>query len=525
MVGTLSPTVGATSARGLFDGPMKTGINNLHKSGVRTSLPTGPQSMPGLTAWYDFSDANYLTLVSTAISQVLDKSGNGNNSDVQSTGTKRPTLTAAALNGLSVATFDDGDTLIATAATSLFAIAGGASTVFSVAKRQSEDAVNDQIYMLGEGTSQRNAMRFESTAGSIRYLSRTADAGGLTSTGHTNTNYQIIMGRRSGTTQALAVNGGAEATNENGQDEPDISRLYIGSRGDIDAFLTGGIAELLFYNRSLSAAERNIVGLYLANKWGLYYPGAAWLSAFSSVEQELIASQKLTKEVATALFSSVVAWYRARSTSLTLVGTAITQMLDVSGNGNHTDVQGTATMRPTFDATGINGVGIANFDGGDQLTLPSSLYSIPNGSSTLFVVANRTSEDGTNDGIFCLGTGIVNKLLMLYPVTSGSIQYRSSSAGSGGVFSTGNTNTDPNIIMGRRSGTTQAIAVNGGAETSDSNASDDNTIDAGLIGRTVNNLLLTGRIAEIILFNTSLTADQINIIEAWLGTQYNITIA
>lgn len=492
--------------------------------------PFTPASIGGnsLKAWYDFSNSSYLTLSATAITQALDRSGNGNHTSVQSTGTKRPTFTTGALNGLSVASFDNGDTLSFSSKPTLFAVPNGANTVFTVSKRADEPGVADYVFSLNEGagnTSGRLRSFFAGTAGSIAYASRTASNNSVNSTGNTNTNYNIIVGRRSSTTQAISVNGGSETTNASGEDESGIDGGWVGSNADSDSYLNGNIAEILVYNRSLSASEISQVAIYLADKWGLYYPGARWLNAFSAVEQELIASQKLTLEVATALFNSVVAWYRMRSSSLTLSSTAITQMLDVSGNGNHTSVQGTSTMRPTFNATGLNSLGTAEFDGGDRLVLPQAVLNIANGSTTTFAVAERSAEDATNDPIYSIGTSTNNKNLFLYATTAGNITYRNNSAASGGATITGITNTDWNVITGRRSGSTSAIAVNGSAETTAATATDAGTVDNGYVGGGLNSLFLTGGIAELIFFNASLSAAQIDIMEAWLGTQYNITIA
>lgn len=227
-----------------------------------------------------------------------------------------------------------------------------------------------------------------------------------------------------------------------------------------------------------------------------------------------------------AAVGDLVAWYDfSDSAALTLASTAITQALDLSGRGNHTAVQGTGTSRPAFAANQQNGLAMATFDGGDQLLFPQAVLDVAAGNNTIFAVANRTSEDGSNDGIFSVGTGTTNYLMIFYPGTAGQVQYRSRVFGAGGVISTGNTNTNVNIITGRREGTTQAVSVNGGAEVTDANGGDAPTKDAGQLGNTLNGLFLTGRLGELFFYNRSLASAEMIAVRAYLSTKWGVTLS
>ena len=217
------------------------------------------------------------------------------------------------------------------------------------------------------------------------------------------------------------------------------------------------------------------------------------------------------------------AWYDfSQSSYLTLSSAAITQALDRSGNGNHTAVQATGTARPTFDATGLNGKGVATFDGGDFLTLPSALYTIPSGDNTLFIVSKRTSEDGTFDSPLCMGeNGVNNGYVMLYSNVAGSCLFRNRQVGGSLATTTGDTNTDFQILRGRREGTTQGMSVNGGTEATLTTATDPTTVDIGYIGATaVSSLFLTGEIAEILIYNRSLTTAEISLVNTYLNNKW-----
>lgn len=224
-------------------------------------------------------------------------------------------------------------------------------------------------------------------------------------------------------------------------------------------------------------------------------------------------------------FLGLRAWYDASHASyLSLSGAAITQFLDRSGNGNHTGVQGTSTARAQHAASQINGLPAATFDGGDGYDLPSALYSIPNGANTVFAVAKRTSEDASIDGIFSLREAGNARLVLFYLNTAGNISYRSNQGGTV-VSQSGNTNTNFQILHGRRSGTTQAVTANGQAETTDTNGLDESGCDGGRIGEGSTGLYLTGSLAELLIYNRSLSVREIAQVERYLSNKYAIPLA
>lgn len=226
-----------------------------------------PNRLSGLSAWYDFTKSEFLTLSATAITQALDRSGNGNHTAVQGTSTKRPTFASNQLNGLPLATFDGGDTLDLPSA--LYVLPNGAWTVFVVSKRNSETANANRLVSFTEGGLERANLSYGSAAGNVGFASRTAAGGGVASTGNTNTNYQILTAFRSGTTQSVQVNNGTATTNSGGLSESGIDAGHIGSLADASGYLTGGIAEILLYNRALTAGEIVQVNTYLSRKYAI----------------------------------------------------------------------------------------------------------------------------------------------------------------------------------------------------------------------------------------------------------------
>ncbi len=228
-----------------------------------------PQNIYNMKLWLDSSDLSTITKDgSNKISQWNDKSGLGNHA-TQGTGTKQPTWTASQLNSKPTVYFDNTDTLAVSSA-SLYAVANGGNTCFAVAKNSNASGVTDYVWHMSEAGSGRNYLAYLPTEGSIRSQSRTLDSNGVSYTTSVNNAYQVIRTRRSGTTQAIAVNGSAETTNAFGADEDGVDAFYLGSRANIDSFLDGYIAEILIYSRVLSSHEIALVERYLANKWAIH---------------------------------------------------------------------------------------------------------------------------------------------------------------------------------------------------------------------------------------------------------------
>lgn len=223
-------------------------------------------SISGLELWLDAADTATITGHPGAVSQWDDKSGNGR--DVtQGTGSAQPASGTNTLNSLNVITTDGSDTMLIPSGIDF--VANGPNTRFVLCRRASEDASNDNIFTITQGGPARVSLQYSSTSGRISFVHNTSNA--LTfSNGNTNTNFQVIMGRRSGTTQALAVDGGTEATNTTATNVTSITDRDLFALNQISSFLTGDMAEALLYSQSLSAGEiSEIVDIYMTEKWGV----------------------------------------------------------------------------------------------------------------------------------------------------------------------------------------------------------------------------------------------------------------
>jgi len=175
------------------------------------------------------------------------------------------TTGAATQNGKNVIDFDQTDFFIVPSG--VYTLANGANTTFCVF--ESDDTTRLQvIFGLAEGGSSRLDLRTTTTIGEISFQSRNASGGGIALGSVTETTFGVMMGRRSGTTQAIAYDGGAETTNASGVDEAGVDAASIGGFDESTTFgFDGRIAEIPSYNRSLTALEITKVNAYLSKKW------------------------------------------------------------------------------------------------------------------------------------------------------------------------------------------------------------------------------------------------------------------
>lgn len=356
-----------------------------------------PGQFAGLQAWYDFSDDSYLTLSGTAITQALDRSGNGNHTDVQATGTKRPAVdTTNTSNGLQTASFDGGDTLVLPSA--LYTIANGANTQF-VVSRTTVNNTEQRLVSFTEAGSMRCGIEYVVATTSATYYNRTSYAGIANTNVTTKSDYNLLRGQyNGGTTLSLAVNGGTAATNANGQTENGVDAGHIGSNVDTSRYLTGNIAEIIIYNRALSSSEITQVEIYLANKYGIYHPNAGWIGAYTTLQQALIHAWKLNKDNSfTATAGNPFALILDAQASA--LG-AVSSWTDYSGRSNNA-VQATGTQQPVNTANAIGGKYGLLFDGADDLLNAGSDASIDNifaAGGTYIGVINPTSDGEGNAG-------------------------------------------------------------------------------------------------------------------------------
>lgn len=257
---------------------------------VPTASGFNPRSIAGLSAWWDFSDSAQITLNSGNISQILDKSGSGRTAS-QGTAANQPALTANALNGRSMATFDGSNDFL-TYATDLFSFTG-AATVFVVC--QGMVNANSRYGMfLHEYRANRTSVNvapglFDANQRGFR-PGIDAYAGQLYDTAAnfgspTQTNPAVVQfywenwssAHNDGKT-LVGVNNDSEALTSRGSSALTFSTAaslrHIGSGqggGSItpSAVIAGQVGEILVWTVRLNASHRLAVRRHLGKKWGI----------------------------------------------------------------------------------------------------------------------------------------------------------------------------------------------------------------------------------------------------------------
>lgn len=209
----------------------------------------------------------------------------------------------------------------------------------------------------------------------------------------------------------------------------------------------------------------------------------------------------------------------ADSTTITLNGATVSQWADKSGNANHA-TQSTDIKQPTYTYAGQNNRNVITFDGtSDEMILPSGVYSIPNGNNTGFVVIKQ-SIGSTPERIINLSVS-GTKYLIQY----GSNNFRFYNNLSFDFVAISATTTNYNIVTYSLDLPLQSISVNGGVSNTDLAGVFVPGIDAALIGSSGGGNFLTGNIAEIIIFNRSLTTTERKFIKSYLSYKWNITLS
>ncbi len=208
-------------------------------------------------------------------------------------------------------------------------------------------------------------------------------------------------------------------------------------------------------------------------------------------------------------------WLDATQTPLGAVAT----WNDLSGNSNNA-TQVTSIDRPVCSASQWNGLNALTFNGSQGMDLPSALYAIPNGNSTAFIVTN-TALDTTFQRILNWQNGGGSILFAGFQPSSGVISYGNGSAPTIGSI----TKSNMNIIIGRISGTTQGVSINGGAEANNASYTNALATSAFIGGISPGNQPLIGDIGELLIYNRTLSSVEIAAVDSYLRNKWSIVLS
>ena len=249
------------------------------KRNIATMTPfyTGftPRQISGLALWLDAADSSTITLV-TGVSQWNDKSGNGYNLTQGSTGSQ-PTRTGNLLNFVTNYNMNIPQAAINNASTwsMFFAVNPIASVNWFMAKQR--DGVNSYNIFSTTQTGGPGPNAYFTGLTNYLYV-RMFNAGTLaaSSAALTMSQLQILSFVYDGTNMLIYINGNLSSTTAGSfaiQNDTSSTNFLLGQWfGNGTNYNSNGnfqLGELIYFNTSLIATQRQQVESYLAQKWGL----------------------------------------------------------------------------------------------------------------------------------------------------------------------------------------------------------------------------------------------------------------
>lgn len=237
---------------------------------VRHSGGFTPLEVSGLVAWYDFSDIstlwkdNALTTPVTADADVIlgvtDKSGNANHLNV---GTNGPAYKTAIINNKSIARFDGTNDRLNRASWT-----GGSVpqpyTVFLAGKMPGFAEVNSPWTDGGDGITRAHLVMSDASGKWANYSGTAV----ISSTVSADASSHVFQSQPVDTAGSFRVDGGASVANWSGTSGLQGIDLCSNVAAGGSTFAEVDFAELIIYSGALSLANINLLGTYLATKWG-----------------------------------------------------------------------------------------------------------------------------------------------------------------------------------------------------------------------------------------------------------------
>ncbi len=481
---------------------------------------------------------------SNNVSQWTDLSGNGE-SMFQADSSMFAELATGVMNGQPAIQFNGSSSNVATLATADLLKGANDATIIVVMNPSASQLNSCEIFDASNAafrvtqnwgaTNQYNLLWYDS------------DWNGFTSNYTITTSGvpQVLDIVKSGLTVNGYVNGTLEdsatfswASTANFQTGPQT--WTIG--GEHTANFNGQIAEVLFYNRALSDAEREQVEAALMakyvptttngipNSWLMQYLGTLNYSASADpggVGRTILQSyqQGLSPWPAPIVSSGLQAWYRADLGLVTDASSNVTQWTDISGNGASM-VQTNSYMYAQL-ATGVmNGQPAVQFNGSTSNVATPGVIDLLKGANdaTIILVTNPSATQVTSSELFDGGNAMfrvnqndntVNQYLLYWNDPNGT-----------GFANTGTSipSGEPQVLDFVKSGLTVNGYLNGTLVNSTtfswaSTANFQTGPQTWKIGgeQTAN---FNGQIAEVLFYNRALSDSERGQVEAALMAKY-----
>jgi hypothetical protein len=213
------------------------------------------------------------------------------------------------------------------------------------------------------------------------------------------------------------------------------------------------------------------------------------------------------------------------TTTITASSGAVSEWRDRSGNGRHV-TQATAANQPTTGASTKNARNVITFDGSDWLGPTSSGFNPASTGVTLFAVAQANSGSAISHIILSQqdGTGLGRSWLYseVPPGTVGWSTFLGGSATAVGI----DTTSWVSMRVSCAAGASQTLSI---VHNSSTTVTATRTLEAAtggfMVGTRKNNFstqALNGAIAEIVLYNSVLSASDIGKVNTYLNDKWAV---
>jgi hypothetical protein len=372
----------------------------------------------------------------------------------------------------------------------------------------------------------------------IQIQNTTTFSSGSTTTASANTWYHLAAVFESDTSRKLYVNGVLEAT---GTDNVTFNnsadnKVNMGRHFSASLFLNGKLSDVRIWNTARTAQEiaDNYQKRLIGNESGLV--GYWKLDKGSGTT----VADSTTNANAGTITGAV--WDNSEPFTEPIDdGTAVRLWSDQSGNG-YDATQSTTAARPTYIASGLNGLPVVRFDGtDDRLGLGASALGMLRNvaGATVFVVVKYSDIVGANRTSFFLSNGTAT--------TSARIQIRTTTTPKYQVLGRRlDADSSQNVASSQATSTTNFVVqsaffnyqntllqqyINGAkdGEKTDfqtaGNTSDTDSQNSSIGSDGTPGNFLNGDIAEIIVYNRALNTSELAQVHRYLSRKWGIALA
>ena len=475
-----------------------------------------PRTIPGCQLWLDAADQNVMTLSGSSITQLRDKSGNGNH--MVNNGTS-PLYNSSLINSVGGIDCTNGGALISSG------IQNSANISFAMVAVVKSGITNWGSFFTHGDRDYDFAVERQENTSSINF--QTANDNSSCIITFTLDAPVLYFGTMtSGTSRFFESFSGGVNTIVTGTNSSTISLgskiIRVGKSDNNNEPCNSFIGEIIYYNTVLTTIQRQQIEGYLAHKWGFtsMYSALPSIHPFSSIRPHLRTFQPID-------VPGCQLWLDAADQgSMTLSGSSVTQWSDKSGNGYHMNTLAGSSSTywsgtpeyPTI-GTSINNLPTVNFKAQSGLKQATTLDGVKNlfwigriaapdgsgGAPLYFLLGHDSAYDwcgGTYGGTFF--GDVINSQPGIYNA-SASLFTNDPNAVTNATFLNVRMPSAPNVSLLSVSGITGTTRYQGICY--------DRDIHIGWCGD----------LAEVIVFNTALTTSQRQQIEGYLARKWGIS--